>query len=126
MLADQCYLFIIYFILFYSFIFLRVLLRVSFLIRWKNTKWVKKSLLHVRNAYIRKRKYMPLYYKLHSYCIVRPNRNIWKGTHQYLRLNDFSSPFWHLISLRFHCTDIFSHLNFKTIIKYLIDTLLYQ
>ena len=47
------------FILFYSFIFLRVLLRVCLLIRWKNTKWVKNSLIHVRNPYIRKCKYMP-------------------------------------------------------------------
>ena len=67
-------------ILFYSFIFLRVLLRVSLLIRWKNTKWEEKSLINVCNPNIGKRKYMPHHYKLHSYCIFRPNRNIWKGT----------------------------------------------
>ena len=59
MLTDQCYLFIITnFMLFYSFICLRVLLRVCLLIRWKNTKWEKNSLVRVRNPYIRKRKYM--------------------------------------------------------------------
>ena len=88
--------YLFYFIL--QFYFLRMLLRVCLLIRWKNTKWVKKSLIHVRNPNIRKRTYMPHHYKLHSYCIFRPNRNIWKET----QISQITSTFvWKIFPVPF-------------------------